>query len=589
MTLGAHVARPGRTAAQSTGRTAVTARPATGPTGDADSVLTQRQIVTILIGLLLGMFLAALDQTVVATSMRVVADDLHGFSLQAWATTAFLITSTVSTPLYGKLSDIYGRKPFLLFAIAVFIVGSALCGLAETMYQLAAYRAVQGIGAGGLFVLALSTIGDIMPPRERARYQGYFLAVFGSASVLGPIVGGFFAGANSILGVSGWRWIFFMNVPVGLLALVVIVKVLHLPHRRQDHRIDWPGALSLVVCLVPLLIVAEQGRVWGWGSGRSLACYAIGAVGLAAFLLCERWYGDEALLPLRLFRGRTFAIGTASSAIVGMAMFGGMLLLPLYLQIVKGASPTMTGLELIPLVAGIMAGSVFCGQMIYRTGRYRIFPIVGSALMVVGLLLLTLVGADTPLWLTMLVMVVLGLGLAGNMQPMVLAVQSAASPREIGVSTSAVTFFRSMGGTLGAAIYLSILFTLLPDRIRSAFTAASTTPEFVAAMRADPAQGQLLAQAAAGGAALDDTSFLSRLAAPLAHPFKVGFSDAMSTAFLVAALLMVLGAIVVWFLPELPLRHSSAVDERAALDREGADEGPDGAIPQAAEGHRGGR
>jgi EmrB/QacA subfamily drug resistance transporter len=525
--------------------------------------------VTILIGLLLGMFLAALDQTVVATSMRVVADELRGFSLQAWATTAFLITSTVSTPLYGKLSDIYGRKPFLLFSISVFIVGSALCGLADTMYQLAAFRAVQGVGAGGLFVLALSTIGDIMPPRERAKYQGYFLAVFGSASVLGPIVGGFFAGASSILGISGWRWIFFMNVPVGVLALVVIIRVLHLPHRRQDHRIDWPGALSLIVCLVPLLLVAEQGRTWGWGSGRSLACYAIGAAGLGVFLLCERWYGEEALLPLRLFRGRTFAVGTASSLVVGMAMFGGMLLVPLYLQIVKGASPTLTGLELIPLVAGIMAGSVFSGQVIYRTGRYRIFPIIGSALMVVGLALLALVRADTPLWLTMIVMVLVGLGVAGNMQPIVLAVQSAAHPREIGVSTSAVTFFRSMGGTVGAAVYLSILFTLLPERIRSAFTSAQNEPEFVEAVRAHPDQAQLLAEAARGGAALDDTSFLSRLAAPLAHPFKVGFSDAMSTAFLTSALIMVLGAVVVWFLPELPLRHSSDVDERAAMERAG--------------------
>src|SRR5690606_37669044 len=221
---------------------------------------------TILIGLMLGLFLAALDQTVVATSMRVVADDLQGFSLQAWATTAFLITSTISTPLYGKLSDIYGRKPFFLFAIAIFIIGSALCGIAGSMYQLAAFRAVQGVGAGGLFSLALAIIGDVVPPRERARYQGYFLAVFGTASVVGPVVGGFFAGASSILGIAGWRWIFWINVPVALAALVVVTKVLHLPHTRQDHRIDWLGALSLVVCLVPLLIVAEQGRSWGWGS-----------------------------------------------------------------------------------------------------------------------------------------------------------------------------------------------------------------------------------------------------------------------------------------------------------------------------------
>ncbi|HEY7224798.1 MAG TPA: MDR family MFS transporter [Micromonosporaceae bacterium] len=566
------LARPAEAAVEAGARPNGKAAGGDGPDAapPGEGALTYRQTVTILVGLMLGMFLGALDQTVVATSMRAVADDLHGFSLQAWATTAFLITSTISTPLYGKLSDIYGRKPFFLSAIAVFIAGSALCGLAQSMYQLAAFRALQGIGAGGLFVLALAIIGDIVPPRERARYQGMFLAVWGSASVLGPIVGGFFAGADTILGTSGWRWIFFINVPLGLVALVVVTKVLHIPHHRQDHRIDWPGALSLVICLVPLLIVAEQGRIWGWGSGKALLCYGIGVLGLLGFLVCERAYGDEALLPMRLFRGRTFGIGTASSAILGMGMFGGFLLLPLYLQVVKGATPTKAGLELIPLVFGIMSGSIFNGQMIARTGRYRIFPVVGTGLMVIGLLLLTLIGADTPLWLSMIVMVVLGLGLSGNMQPMVIAVQNAASPREIGVSTSAVTFFRSMGGTIGTAVYLSILFTLLPDRVRSAYTAAQSTPEFVGAIRADPQQATILAQAASGGS-VDDTSFLNRLAPAVAHPFKVAFAGTLSTVFLIAAIVMIVGAVVTWFLPELPLRTASAAQERAAEMRAAED------------------
>jgi EmrB/QacA subfamily drug resistance transporter len=537
--------------------------------------LSHREIVAILVGLMLGMFLAALDQTIVATSIRVIADDLHGFSLQAWATTAFLITSTISTPLYGKLSDIYGRKQFFLFAIAIFIVGSALCGISQNMYELAAFRAVQGIGAGGLFSLALAIIGDIVAPRERARYQGFFLAVFGTASVIGPIIGGFFAGASSILGVAGWRWIFWINVPVALVAFIVVTKVLHVPQARQNHRIDWPGALSLIVCLVPLLIVAEQGRIWGWGSGRSLLLYAIGAVGLAAFLWFERRYGDEALLPLRLFRGRTFSISTASSAVVGMGMLGGLLLLPLYLQIVRGSSPTQAGLELIPLVAGIMTGSIASGQVIARTGHYRVLPIIGTALFTAALFLFSFVGADTPLWQLMLVMVLLGLGLGGTMQPTVLAVQNAASPREIGVSTSAVTFFRSMGGTIGAAVFLSILFTLLPSRIQTAFTAAQSTPDFQAAVRADPAQAQLLTQAAqGGGAGLNDSSFLTQLAPPLAHPFKVGFSDAMDTAFLIAALIMLVGLVVISFLPELPLRTGSAAQERAAEERISRDRSP---------------
>src|SRR4051794_17475009 len=288
---------------------------------------------------MLGMFLAALDQTIMATATRTIADDLHGFELQAWATTAFLITSTISTPLYGKLSDIYGRRPFFLFAIGIFIAGSILCGLSDSMYQLAAFRAIQGIGAGGLMSLALAIIGDIVPPRERAKYQGLFLAVFGSASVIGPILGGFFADADTLLGTDGWRWVFYINVPIGLVAMAVVARVLHVPHTRHDHRIDWPGALALVVGLVPLLTVAEQGRGWGWGwgSGRAVLCYAIGAVGIVLFLLAERAYGDEALLPLRLFRNRTVGVGAGASTGLGMAMFGGLMTVPLYLQIVKGS------------------------------------------------------------------------------------------------------------------------------------------------------------------------------------------------------------------------------------------------------------
>ena len=539
-----------------------------GSSQDASGGLSHRQIITILIGLMMAMFLAALDQTIVATAMRTIADDLSGFSLQAWATTAFLITSTISTPLYGKLSDMYGRKPFILFAITVFIVGSALCGLAQSMYELAAFRAIQGIGAGGLFSLALAIIGDIVPPRERAKYQGYFLAVFGTSSVLGPLLGGFFAGTQTILGVSGWRWIFYINIPIAAAAMIVVTRVLHLPHNRRDHRIDWPGALALIVALVPLLVVAEQGREWGWGSTRSLLCFAIGAMGTALFVFTEWRYKDEALLPLRLFRGRTFAVGSGSSFILGMAMFGGLLVLPLYLQIVKGASPTRAGLLTLPLVLGIMAGSIIAGQTIARTGRYRIFPIVGSALMLAALLLFSRIDADTPLRQILLIMALMGLGLGGNMQPIVTAVQNAASPREIGVSTSTVTFFRSMGGTLGAAVFLSILFSILPDKIRGAFTAAAATSEFQQAAAANPSQVQALRQASAGGSAvsLNDTSFINKLDAALAHPFKVGFAESMSVVFLIASVIMVIGLIVILFLPELPLRQHSAVQQRAEED-----------------------
>src|SRR4051794_3019848 len=308
---------------------------------DASGLFTHRQILTILGGLVLGMFLAALDQTVVSTAIRTIADDLHGYDLQAWATTAFLITSTISTPLYGKLSDLYGRRPFYLFAIGIFVVGSMLCGLSTSMYELAAFRALQGIGAGGLMSLALAIIGDIVPPRERSRYQGFFMAVFGPAGGLGPVIGGFFAGQPPLRGIPGWRWFFYITPPLGIAAFLVVMRVLPLPNARRDHRIDWPGALALIVCLVPLLIVAEQGRAWGWGSGRALVCYAIGVVGLIAFILAERAYKDDALLPLRLFKNRSFTVGSVGSIVLGAGMFGGILLLPQYLQIVHGSSPTV--------------------------------------------------------------------------------------------------------------------------------------------------------------------------------------------------------------------------------------------------------
>jgi EmrB/QacA subfamily drug resistance transporter len=362
--------------------------------------LSHKQIMTILSGLMLGMFLAALDQTIVSTAIRTIGDDLDGLSIQAWVTTAFLITSTISTPLFGKLSDIYGRKPFYMLAITIFIVGSALCGLAQNMYMLAAFRAFQGIGAGGIMPLALAIIGDIIPPRERAKYQGYFMAVFATSSVLGPVIGGFLAGQSSIFGAPGWRWIFYINVPIGIFALYVVTRVLHLDHTRRDHRIDWTGAGMLVVGLVPLLIIAEQGRTWGWASAGAYACYLLGAIGLAAFVWVEGRMGDEALLPLRLFKRSVFALGSAQALIIGMGMFGGIASIPLYLQIVKGASPTKAGLLLLPLIAGMMLASLASGQFTSRTGRYKVFPVVGSIFMVIGIALMTRIGADTPLWQT---------------------------------------------------------------------------------------------------------------------------------------------------------------------------------------------
>ncbi|NDB17669.1 MAG: DHA2 family efflux MFS transporter permease subunit, partial [Actinobacteria bacterium] len=419
---------------------------------DAPNYLSHREIVSVLVGLMMGMFLSALDQTIVATAIRTIGDDLQGLSLQAWVTTAYLITATITTPLYGKLGDIYGRKRLFLFSIGVFILGSMLCTLATSMYQLAGYRAIQGIGAGGLFSLALAIIGDIVPPRERAKYQGAFLAVFGTASVLGPLVGGFFAGADSIIGIDGWRWVFLVNVPIGVAALLVVNARLHVPHRRLDHAIDWWGAVALVVGLVPLLVIAEQGREWGWGSSKALLCYALGTVGIVAFAFVEKAMGEEALLPLRFFSNRTFTLTNIVGVIMGAAMFGGLAGLPLYLQIVKGATPTRAGLLLIPLTLGIMLGSIASGQIISRTGKYKVFPIVGAAVLIVSMASLSYVKPDTSLVLTCSLSALFGFGLGNLLQPTVLAVQNAVSPRDIGVATSSATFFRQMGGTLGTAL-----------------------------------------------------------------------------------------------------------------------------------------
>jgi len=527
---------------------------------DATGAFTHRQILTILSGLMLGMFLAALDQTIVSTAIRTIADDLQGFELQAWATTAFLITSTISTPLYGKLSDIYGRRPFYLFAITVFVVGSTLCGLADSMYQLAASRAVQGIGAGGLMSLALAIVADIVPPRQRSRYQGLFISVWATSSVIGPVIGGFFAGADTIAGVDGWRWLFLVNVPLGILAFAVVVRVLRLPHTRREHRIDWPGALSLVLALVPLLTVAEQGRAWGWGSAYSLIAYALGVLGLVGFVLSERAYGDDALLPLRLFRNLTFRVTTASSLIVGSGMFGALVILPLYLQIVKGSTPTEAGLQTLPLMLGITVSAMGSGIVISRTGRYKRFPVIGALVMVVALVMFSFVGADTPLWQAMIAMLLFGIGLGFNMQPIVLAAQNAVSPHEMGVATSSVTFFRQMGGTLGATVFLSVLFSTVTANITSATERVVGSAAYQQALVAHPDDAAVLRS----GGDLSDTSFIDRLDPTLAHPFKVGFSESMDLVFLIAAGVLLIGVVVVSLLPELPLRQVSGVQARAA-------------------------
>jgi EmrB/QacA subfamily drug resistance transporter len=507
---------------------------------------THAQILTILSGLLLGMFLGALDQTIVSTSIRTIADDLDGLSIQAWVTTAYLITSTITTPIYGKLGDIYGRKKLFMFAIS--------------MYELAAFRAFQGLGAGGLFTLVLAIIGDIVSPRERAKYTGYFMATFGTSSVLGPVIGGFFAGQHDILGVTGWRWVFLVNVPVGIAALVVVFRTLHLSHTPRTVRIDWWGAAALVVALVPLLTVAEQGRDWGWGSGRALVAYVVGGLGLVAFYLAERAMGDDALIPLRLFRIRAAAVTILASVAIGAAMFGGILILPLYMQIVHGASPTKAGLLMLPLVVGLMAGALVSGQLISKTGRTRVFPRVGSALIVVALLLLSTTSADTSLYVIDLFMLVLGLGLGNCMQPLLLIMQSAVPPSEIGVATSSATFFRQIGGTLGVAVFLSVLFSTVGANIGDEFEKAAQTPAFQAVV-ADPTPADaaiLESGPSAAGKVQADSSFIDTLSPALAHPFKQGFAASMDVVFLMGAAVGLIAFLLLLLMPRVELRATSA-------------------------------
>ncbi|MEX5637307.1 MDR family MFS transporter [Parafrankia sp. FMc2] len=538
----------------------MTANTTTATQAPAPGGLTHRQIMTIVTALLLGTFLAALDQTVVTTAIRSIGDDLHGLSAQAWVTTAFLITSTVTTPLYGKLSDIYGRKPLFMIAISVFIVGSVLCGIASDMYMLAGFRAFQGLGAGGLFSLAMSIMADIVSPQQRPKYMAYFMGTFATSSVAGPLIGGFLSGRDSLLGLAGWRWIFWINVPIGVAALVAVNRVLRGGRSRGNSRIDWWGTVAIIAAVVPLLLVAEQGRDWGWGSPVSIACYVIGVLGLAWFIVAEQRMGDDALIPLRLFRTRAFSVGSALSVVLGIAMFGGLATIPLYLQIVKGASPTEAGLLMLPLMTGIMTASMISGRLIARTGHYRPYPIIGAAAMIAGFLLLSRIGADTPLWQTSLMMALYGLGLGQSMQTLVVALQNCVAPRDIGVATASATFFRQIGGTLGTAVFLSILFGAAPAQITDAYQDAQGSSAFAAAAAAHPDQ---LQQVTSSGS-LDDSAFLQEIDKALAHPFMVGFSNSMDLVFLVAAAVIAVGLVLAVILPEVPLRTVSGLEAARA-------------------------
>jgi EmrB/QacA subfamily drug resistance transporter len=343
------------------------------------------------------------------------------------------------------------------------------------MEQLAIFRAIQGLGAGGLMSMPLAIMGDILAPRERAKYQGYFLAVFGVSSLLGPLIGGLFAGADEILGIAGWRWVFLINVPIGIFALIIVLRFLHIPrHPHGAVRIDWWGATFVIMALVPLLLVAEQGRVWGWDSTLSIACYIIGGIGLIAFVIAETLMKDDALIPLKLFRSPTFSMATVIGVLVGFGMFGAMLTIPLYLQLVLGSTPTESGLQMLPMILGMMIASIGSGQIISRTGRYRIFPILGTLSLSFGFFWLTNLEYDRSYWFIAGAMLFIGLGLGQLMQTLTIASQNSVGLRDMGVATSASTFFRQIGGTLGTAVLLSLLFAVMPANIQTSFADEDT-------------------------------------------------------------------------------------------------------------------
>ncbi len=510
--------------------------------------VTHRQILVVLTGLMLGLFLAALDQTIVATALPTIVGEFGGLDHLSWVVTAYLLASTVTSPLYGKISDLYGRKVVFQTAIGLFLVGSILCGFSQNMAQLISFRAIQGLGAGGLIVMALTIVGDVVSPRERGRYQGYFGAVFGLASIAGPLLGGWFVDNFS------WRWVFYINLPLGLVALFVTATVLNIPFHRQDHRIDYPGAGLLVGGVSSLLLVTVWGgREYEWGSPLIIALAVVGLVLVGLFLWWEA-RTEEPILPLRLFRDRTFALTSAAGFVVGLAMFGGIIFLPLFLQIVVGASATNSGLLLLPMMVGIIGMSVISGRLISRTGRYKIFPVIGTMLASLALFLLSTMGVGTTLPVASVYMLILGAGLGLVMQVLVLAVQNSVQPRDLGVATSASTFFRSLGGSFGTALFGAIFTSQVAANI------ARNLPG------ADPGGGDLTSSPG--------------VIAQLPEAVRVGviqaFADSTSTVFLAAVPFAIAAFVVVLLLPELPLRDSSHVG--AALV-----EGAEGFVVEGAE------
>jgi EmrB/QacA subfamily drug resistance transporter len=505
---------------------------------------THKEIMIILGGLMTGMLLAALDQTIVSTALKNIVEEFDGLNHYTWVVTAYLLTSTASTPLYGKISDIYGRRVVFQFAIVTFLIGSLLAGAAQNMEQLIATRALQGLGAGGLMALTFVIIGDIVPPRERGKYQGYFGAVWGLSSVAGPLLGGFFSDNGQILGISGWRWIFLINLPLGIASLIITSAVLHIPKVKRDHSIDYLGAVLMVasVCLI-LLSASIYGPQYGWGDSRTVTYALIGIVLTILFLLWER-KAKEPILPLYLFKNHTFSVTSALGAVIGAGMFGAIIMLPLYFQVVRGYSATEAGLKLIPLMLGIVSTSIISGKMISKHGHYKRFPIMGTAIMTVGILLMTRLQIDTPYWQISIYAIMVGAGLGLSMQTIVIALQNSVEFKDMGVATSSNTFFRSLGSVFGTAIFGSILTNRVVHYMSTGFgDLAKTNPSAL--------EGFDTSKLAA---LTNNTAVLKTFPPVIKQTALEAFVNSFHVVFYAAAPITLLGLALAFMLRETPLR-----------------------------------